>query len=304
MAKQQRVWAVLNTLGACMWEMSAGHRRDVINDHHSDMNVRQVHSLVCDLATKHMKAVAQKADAVNHLERLEESANDSGFPLDAWHEEECSFLARVVDVKQHKGLKNPYKSQKAKVPSQLDLMMELKTRAKDANESGVIRTIEEGIALQEMCISLLHEINSKLVSGQDVDIVQDRKRQLWVHLEEWEALHTRFITVVVESALETRAEPSGINEIVEWDVKLEVDMQGDEDEDSDEEQASEAEGEGECTDVGLKRKSTESQSAETRVHQDQAAAVAELQSFSINLPSSYNLSLLTHPDFAKICSVE
>ncbi|PCH34507.1 hypothetical protein WOLCODRAFT_148555 [Wolfiporia cocos MD-104 SS10] len=54
----------------------------------------------------------------------------------------------------------------------------------------------------------------------------------------------RFITVVVESALETRAEPSGINKIVEWDIKLEVDTQGDEDEDSDEEQASKAEGEG------------------------------------------------------------
>ncbi|PCH36711.1 hypothetical protein WOLCODRAFT_157410, partial [Wolfiporia cocos MD-104 SS10] len=144
----------------------------------------------------------------------------------------------------------------------------------------------------------------KLVSGQDADIVQARKRQLWARLEEWEALHTRFIAVVVESALETRAEPSGINEIVEWDVKLEVDTQGDEDEDSDEEQASEAEGEGEHTDVGLKRKSTESQGTETRVHQDQAAAVAELQSFSISLPSSYNSLLSTHPDFAKICSVE
>ncbi|PCH35458.1 hypothetical protein WOLCODRAFT_156151 [Wolfiporia cocos MD-104 SS10] len=291
----ERVWAVLNVLGARTWEMSAGHRHDVINDHHSDMNVRWVHSLACDLATKHMKAVAQKADAVNHLERLEESVNDSGFPLDAWHEEERSFLTRVVDVKQHKGLKNPYKSWKAKVPSQLDLVMELKTRSKDANKSGVICTIEEGIALQEM---------RKLVSGQDADIVQDRKQQLWARLEEWEALHTRFIAAVVESALETRAGPSGINEIVEWDVKLEVDTQGDEDEDSDEEQASEAEGEGEHTDVGLKRKSTESQSAETRVHQDQAAVVAELQSFSINLPSSYNSSLSTHPDFAKICSVE
>ncbi|PCH36136.1 hypothetical protein WOLCODRAFT_81581, partial [Wolfiporia cocos MD-104 SS10] len=271
----ERVWAVLNALGACTQEMSVGHRRDVINDHHSDMNVRRVHSLARDLATKHMKAVAQKADAVNHLERLEESANDSGFPLDTWRKEERSFLTRVVDVKQHKGLKNPYESRKVKVSSQLDLVMELKTCAKDANKSGVIRTIEEGIALQEMRISLLHEINSKLVSGQDADIVQDRKRQLWARLEEWEALHTRFITVVVESALETRAEPT-----------------------------SEAEGEGERTDVGLKRRSTESQSAETWVHQDQAAAVAELQSFSINLPSSYNSSLSTHPDFAKICSVE
>ncbi|PCH40509.1 hypothetical protein WOLCODRAFT_49027, partial [Wolfiporia cocos MD-104 SS10] len=41
----ERVWAVLNMLGARMWEMSGGHHCNVINDHHSDMNVRQVHSL-------------------------------------------------------------------------------------------------------------------------------------------------------------------------------------------------------------------------------------------------------------------
>ncbi|PCH37343.1 hypothetical protein WOLCODRAFT_83933 [Wolfiporia cocos MD-104 SS10] len=41
----ERVWAVLNALEAPTQEMSVGHRHDVINDHHSDMNVRQVHSL-------------------------------------------------------------------------------------------------------------------------------------------------------------------------------------------------------------------------------------------------------------------
>lgn len=41
----ERVWATLNALGARTREMTAGHRHDVINDHHSDMNVRRLHGI-------------------------------------------------------------------------------------------------------------------------------------------------------------------------------------------------------------------------------------------------------------------
>lgn len=40
----ERIWSVLNTLGSSTREMSTGHRHDVINDHHSDMNIRRMHS--------------------------------------------------------------------------------------------------------------------------------------------------------------------------------------------------------------------------------------------------------------------
>lgn len=41
----ERIWATLNALGSRTREMSAGHRHDIINDHHSDMNVRRVHGM-------------------------------------------------------------------------------------------------------------------------------------------------------------------------------------------------------------------------------------------------------------------
>ena len=41
----ERIWAVLNNLAARTKEMSSGHRHDVINDFHSDLNIRRVHGL-------------------------------------------------------------------------------------------------------------------------------------------------------------------------------------------------------------------------------------------------------------------
>ena len=41
----EHIWATLNALGGRTREMSSGHRHHVINDHHSDMNVRRVHGM-------------------------------------------------------------------------------------------------------------------------------------------------------------------------------------------------------------------------------------------------------------------
>ena len=41
----ERIWAVLNYLASRTKEMGEGHRHDVINDFHSDMNARRVHSM-------------------------------------------------------------------------------------------------------------------------------------------------------------------------------------------------------------------------------------------------------------------
>ena len=41
----ERIWSVFNALATRTKEMSSGHRHDVINDFHSDMNVRRVHAM-------------------------------------------------------------------------------------------------------------------------------------------------------------------------------------------------------------------------------------------------------------------
>lgn len=41
----ERIWSTLNNLALRTKEMSSGHRHDIINDFHSDMNIRRVHGL-------------------------------------------------------------------------------------------------------------------------------------------------------------------------------------------------------------------------------------------------------------------
>ena len=41
----ERIWSVFNALASRTKEMSSGHRHDVINDFHSDMNVRRLHAI-------------------------------------------------------------------------------------------------------------------------------------------------------------------------------------------------------------------------------------------------------------------
>ena len=41
----ERIWAILNAISGSMWEMTSGHRHNVINDHHSDMNVWWTHGI-------------------------------------------------------------------------------------------------------------------------------------------------------------------------------------------------------------------------------------------------------------------
>ncbi|ETW85108.1 hypothetical protein HETIRDRAFT_309053, partial [Heterobasidion irregulare TC 32-1] len=35
----ERIWAILNDIGGSICEMTSGHCHNIINDHHSDMNV-------------------------------------------------------------------------------------------------------------------------------------------------------------------------------------------------------------------------------------------------------------------------
>ena len=41
----ERIWSVFNSLALRTKEMSSGHRHDVINDFHSDMNIRRLHAM-------------------------------------------------------------------------------------------------------------------------------------------------------------------------------------------------------------------------------------------------------------------
>ena len=39
------IWAILKGLGGSIQEMTLGHQYDIINNHHSNTNVQQIHSI-------------------------------------------------------------------------------------------------------------------------------------------------------------------------------------------------------------------------------------------------------------------
>ena len=129
----ERIWAILNDIGGSTREMTAGHRHDVINDHHSDMNVRRTHSIgacigriVDPRAAPHVstpvKATSKKydqaqteyiraKDTLQHLETQIEAGT-----LAKWKIEELKWLEKVVDIEQHETLDNPYEPRTDKGP--------------------------------------------------------------------------------------------------------------------------------------------------------------------------------------------
>ncbi|KAI0649157.1 hypothetical protein C8Q79DRAFT_999013 [Trametes meyenii] len=82
----ERIWAITNAIAHRTKEMSAGHRHDVLNAHYSDLNM-------------YAQADAYLATA--------EATIDPVY-LKQWKKEEAEWKNKVVDIKQHDNLDNPY----------------------------------------------------------------------------------------------------------------------------------------------------------------------------------------------------
>ncbi|KAI0640393.1 hypothetical protein C8Q79DRAFT_921614 [Trametes meyenii] len=102
----ERIWAVTNAIARRTREMSAGHRHDVLNDHYSDLNVRRLHTMVLDLMDKLTVAEEMHEMAREYLNSVEESLCKKD--LVAWQLEEREWMQKVVDIKTHKDLENPF----------------------------------------------------------------------------------------------------------------------------------------------------------------------------------------------------
>lgn len=181
----ERIWAVLNGLACRTREMAAGHRHDIINDHHSDMNTRRTHDMgtyqaiyICDsindsneparaLCVKHDEALIHSGATDDEVERLE--SNIPKPTLKNWKDREAEYLRKVVSLSTHKDLDNPYEVQKEKgesparychmqlmrhkAPSQKEMSARLNKESSGTPRTerrGLIGVLEEGIDLEEL----------------------------------------------------------------------------------------------------------------------------------------------------------
>ncbi|KAI0744400.1 hypothetical protein C8Q76DRAFT_604248 [Earliella scabrosa] len=121
----ERKWNQTNRAALRSREMSSGARHDFLNDLLSDLNVRNVHNMAQTLVHKHEEATKQWTLAQEYLNSIEE-----GIPLQVlceWRREEAEWLSKVVDIKTHKTLDNPFVTPKDSVLSKMATSDVLKT---------------------------------------------------------------------------------------------------------------------------------------------------------------------------------
>ncbi|KAI0349199.1 hypothetical protein OH77DRAFT_121712 [Trametes cingulata] len=139
----ERIWAVTNAIARRTKEMSAGHRIDVLNDHYSDLNVRRVHGMVDALMDKLKTADEMATVASDYLANVESTVED--VKLCEWRAAEMDWKAKVVDIRQHKGLENPYEPSRnvaltsEEIAQQLEMEIAQGDQPEQAGDVGMVQ---------------------------------------------------------------------------------------------------------------------------------------------------------------------
>ncbi|KAI0684999.1 hypothetical protein C8T65DRAFT_712839 [Cerioporus squamosus] len=161
----ERIWADTNDLAARTKEMTSGHRHDTHNDAYNDLNAPQ------DLATKYTRTETQSALASAHLEAVSNTMAKK--EVKAMKAEEKEWLEAVVNMSNHKTLKNPYELTADRGLSTKELLAQVqKTRTREGKDAGgILDAIYEGVQLQALREDLLDAI-------EDGDGTDDTQAQL------------------------------------------------------------------------------------------------------------------------------
>ncbi|KAI0730475.1 hypothetical protein C8Q76DRAFT_613044 [Earliella scabrosa] len=143
----ERIWAVLNNLAARTKEMSSGHRHDVINDFHSDMNVRRVHGLPDLLVKRYKRAVEQSTRSSEHLNEIEENIPKKS--TTAWNQEIKQWEENVLHIADSEDFETPYELNPEKQLSEKELLLKITRERGLSGETvaGIVGVIQHGVAL-------------------------------------------------------------------------------------------------------------------------------------------------------------
>ncbi|KAI0050137.1 hypothetical protein FA95DRAFT_686892 [Auriscalpium vulgare] len=197
----ERLWALLNLIGAITREMNSGYRHDKINDHHGDMNARRVHGIVKATVKKHTEAVKHHGKVTRHLALMERAIPAD--TLSSWIVEKSEWEALVVDPQNHKNMSNPFDPQDAKMPTQNELVASMtamgKTAAGTTVRPGLVGAIGEGIELQAVRAELLSRLADPWEADAD-DTIQ-MLQGFWERLRTWQEIATIYLTPFINAAL-------------------------------------------------------------------------------------------------------
>ncbi|THG98302.1 hypothetical protein EW026_g3863 [Hermanssonia centrifuga] len=201
----ERIWATLNALGLRTREMSSGHRHDVINDFHTDMNIKRTHDMSRFLHRKYVDAEVMHKRTVTTLEKLEEEIVVGAIGADKlaeWKKEESVWVGKVVNMENHDGLKNPYEPRQDKTLTQKQLLANLAEKASKTTglSLGLVGAIEEGIELQDLKAEILQELAAGADSDTPASTMTDLRKGFTKRVDAWRIRSGIYLTPLVDQA--------------------------------------------------------------------------------------------------------
>ncbi|KAI0671448.1 hypothetical protein C8Q78DRAFT_973243 [Trametes maxima] len=152
----ERIWAVTNALACRTKEMTAGHRHDVLNDRYSAMNVRRLHGMRKELCKKLEEAERKFKDCDDYIGVVEDTIQREDLVRE-WRVEHTHWCKKVVDLKQHRGLENPFEpAREAELTTQqiMDHLVADTVKDKDRAGAGLVGYIAQVLALEDERLEL------------------------------------------------------------------------------------------------------------------------------------------------------
>ncbi|PIL28435.1 hypothetical protein GSI_08469 [Ganoderma sinense ZZ0214-1] len=200
----ERIWSVFNALALRTKEMSSGHRQDVINDFHSDMNTRRLHAMPMTLSERYARAIEHEERTANYLAALEETIDDAP-KLARWQQKVDEWVERVLHREEEIALEeSPYEIGQAFRKSMTDreLLAKITQERSLSSESavGMLKVVQDGLALQRERDALLDRLIPENESRKSDDL-EERCQAFLNDVARWRVLLDAYLTPLVEDAI-------------------------------------------------------------------------------------------------------
>ncbi|PIL33158.1 hypothetical protein GSI_04608 [Ganoderma sinense ZZ0214-1] len=199
----ERIWSVFNSLALRTKEMSSGHRHDVINDFHSDMNVRRLHAMPLTLSDRYARAIEHKERTADHLDALEETIGDAA-TLARWQRRIDEWVERVLHREEETALEeSPYEIGQSfrKTITDRELLAKVTQERSVASQSaiGMLNVIQDGLSLQRRRFLLLDSFAT--ASESKTDALSEHSQTFLEDVAQWRVLLDAYLTPLVNDAV-------------------------------------------------------------------------------------------------------
>ncbi|PIL25412.1 hypothetical protein GSI_13302 [Ganoderma sinense ZZ0214-1] len=184
--------------------MSSGHQHDIINDFHSDMNVRRVHAMPTTLSERYARAIEHKERTADYLAALEDSIDDDA-KLARWQRRVDEWIEKILHREEEVSLdETPYEigQEFKKTLTDRELLAKITQERSLTTKSaiGLLSVIQDGLSLQQERQRLLDRLDTESESPKGGDL-GERCQTFLTDAARWHVLVDAYLTPLIEDAV-------------------------------------------------------------------------------------------------------